>query len=119
LSEVWAVVGSRGFGNFTEMCMQLQQKIDQYGMPKYIVSGGASGADTLAEQWAALHKMDCVIYEPQWNHHGKKAGAIRNRLIVQAADRVFAFVDGDMTPGTNITINIAKEFGIPYEVFSS
>ena len=109
MGETWAIVGSRGFDDFRLMVETLEEYMDRTGVvPDRIVSGGAMGADRLAERWAALHKRPCSIYRPEWEKYGPRAGAMRNQLIVNDADRLFAFVRGkSMTPGTGITVEMA------------
>jgi hypothetical protein len=48
------------------------------------------------------------VFKPDWNKYGKSAGFVRNKLIIENADIVFAFWDGE-SKGTLISINIAKE----------
>lgn len=76
-----------------------------------IVHGGARGADVLAETVA----MECGIrVEPHpalWALHGKAAGPIRNREMLDAgADLVLAFPGGR---GTAHMVSIARAAGIP------
>lgn len=70
-----------------------------------IVSGGAKGADSLAERYAQENGLEMVIYYPDWEKHGRAAGPIRNRLIVDEADAVVAFWDGK-SRGTKSTIDL-------------
>lgn len=85
-----------------------------------IVSGGARGADRIAEQLAKAMGMDTEIYPAQWrDDHGnydRAAGFKRNREIVRAAGVVFAFWDG-ASPGTRNTISLAQTFRKPCYVF--
>jgi len=43
-----------------------------------LVSGGAKGADTLAERFAKELGIDCEVFLADWNKHGKAAGFIHN-----------------------------------------
>lgn len=60
-----------------------------------IVSGGARGADSWAEEWAVEHGISVDVIRPDWAQHGKAAGFIRNAEIVRRADAVIAFWDGE------------------------
>lgn len=77
-----------------------------------VVSGGASGIDTLAESWAKKNKIEFIAYLAQWNKFGKKAGIIRNHEMVEFCDYVFAFWNGK-SKGTLDTITYAKKLGVP------
>lgn len=59
--------------------------------------GGAKGADKLAEQWCDKWFIRYALYKADWNQHGKGAGPIRNREMLDGAGpaaRVVAFWDG-------------------------
>lgn len=72
-----------------------------------IISGGARGADHLAEQYAAEYTIQLQIYPADWNTYGKSAGYIRNKDIIAAADIVYAFWDGKSV-GTANSIRLAN-----------
>ena len=100
-----AIVGSRTFNDYT-LLNSILDKIDI----NLIISGGARGADKLAERYALEKKIETKILYPEWNKFGKGAGIIRNKEIVQEANHVIAFWDGE-SKGTLSSINFAKEFG--------
>jgi len=102
LSKI-GVVGSRSFNYYKLLCSYL----DKY-QPSVIVSGGAKGADSLAERYAKEHDIPTVIYKPEWNKYGKRAAYIRNKLIVENSDLIIAFWDGT-SKGTKMIIDIAKK----------
>lgn len=83
-----------------------------------IISGGARGVDRIAAAYAREQGVNIVEYHADWRRHGRKAGPIRNRHIVAAADEVIAFWDG-VSPGTRITLKLAKLKGIPVEIVLS
>ena len=99
-----AIIGSRAFNNldrFHETLLPLKEKIE------LIVSGGAKGADSIAENYAKENKIPVIIHYPDWKQYGKKAGIIRNKLIIVDSDAVIAFWDGE-SKGTKNSIDIAK-----------
>lgn len=57
---------------------------DEHGIER-IIHGGASGADTLAGEWAMLHEVVCEVYPAKWKTHGRKAGPIRNQQMLDEA----------------------------------
>lgn len=77
-----------------------------------LVSGGAIGVDLIAETVARNTKTKCLIFKPQWDKLGKRAGFERNKRIVEAAEVVVAFWDGE-SKGTQHTINLALAAGKP------
>jgi len=98
-----AIIGSRAFGD--NECMKTT--LEGRGLTG-IVSGGAKGADTLAERYARENGLPMETIRPEWGKHGRAAGVIRNREIVNAADIVVAFWDGT-SRGTKSSIDFAKK----------
>ncbi len=107
-----AVVGSRGFNDYALLKKTLDKS---YAKSDVIVSGGATGADALAERYAKEKGLKIVIVKPDWLQFGKAAGPIRNELIVKQSDRVIAFWDG-VSKGTASTIYAARRLGIPLSI---
>lgn len=106
-----AVVGSRGFYNYSLMQEELSLYLHTYGKDLVIVSGGAYGSDKLAERYAREHDLKLKVIKPEWWKYGKSAGYRRNCTIVALAGAVVAFWDGE-SKGTKLTIDIAKEKGV-------
>jgi hypothetical protein len=113
------VAGSRGFDNFVYMKHKLdailffQDKVQ-------IVSGGAKGADALAEQYAAYRGCELKVFPADWEKFGKTAGFKRNRQMHEyIADKknrgVVCFWDGQ-SKGTADNFGLAKEFGSPLKI---
>lgn len=71
------------------------------------VSGGAKGADTLAEIYAKEKDIPITVYRPDWNKFGSKAGPERNTHIVNGSDYVVAF-PSKHSRGTRDMIRKAK-----------
>lgn len=102
-----AVVGSRTFEDYELLSANLQ-RIN----PSIVISGGAKGADSLAKEWAKVNNKQYIEHLPDWESHGNSAGYRRNQLIVQNADGLIAFWDGQ-SKGTKHSIDIAQAKGIP------
>ena len=103
MSELLAVVGSRSFNNYE----LLRKHLDKRNITQ-IISGGARGTDTLAAKYAKEKKIELLEFLPDWTTHGKAAGFIRNKQIINAATHVIAFWDGT-SHGTLNSINLAKK----------
>lgn len=110
-----AVVGSRGFRLRMWLCQVLNARRSRISM---IITGGAAGVDSMAEDWARAHRVSRMILEADWRPGGVldySAGPRRNTLIVEAADSLLAFWDGQ-SRGTRDVIAKANAKGIPVEV---
>ena len=73
------VVGSRSFSNYSQMCWLLDSVLrNMKGIDITIISGGAKGADSLAERYAKEHGYSFLEFPAKWGEFGKSAGYIRN-----------------------------------------
>lgn len=102
-----AVIGSRSFNNFSNLKYYLDNINSIYNIT-CIVSGGAIGADRLAEKYASLLNIPIVIFKPNYYKFGRIAPIIRNADIVKHSDYVLAFWDGK-SKGTLNAISTAKK----------
>jgi len=128
-----AVIGSREFKD-KNLIFEIirhtfqEQLINKYSIeePHIFISGGAKGVDNYSEccidDWNErminseykLHKK--IIFKPNWNKYGKSAGFKRNKLIINEADKVIAFWNGQ-SKGTKHSIDLAIEKGIPIDIY--
>lgn len=81
-----------------------------------VVSGGAPGVDSFAEEAAKANGLETLIFPADWDGLGRQAGPIRNAQIVAQADRVVVFWDG-ASRGTLNTVLLATRAGLPVEVY--
>ncbi|MFC1884652.1 DUF2493 domain-containing protein [Thermodesulfobacteriota bacterium] len=98
-----AVIGNRDFNDYEK----LKQALSQFKI-SVLVSGGAKGADTLAERYADEHGIEKEIIKPDYKSFGKSAIFIRNREIVEKCERLIAFWNGK-PGGTEYTIKHADK----------
>lgn len=86
------VTGSRDFTDRWTVFHALDYIHNRWQILK-IVNGGARGADEISTLWALSHNLDLRIFPADWDKHGKAAGAVRNRQMLQAEkpDLVVAF----------------------------
>lgn len=71
-----------------------------------IISGGAGGIDTIAENYADRHRMSKLIMRPKYNLYGRAAPLKRNEKMVDIADSVLVIWDGK-SKGTKYTADYA------------
>jgi hypothetical protein len=109
-----AIVGSREYAA-TE---KIEQFVWNLRPDTVIVSGGDRGVDRTAEQAARRRGLRTLIFRAEWTKYGKRAGSMRNELIVDNADEVVAFWDG-WSPGTADTIRRARAARKPVRIMYS
>ena len=83
-----------------------------------LVSGGAKGVDTYAEEFAQLYNYPIEIFRADWKRYGRSAGFIRNELIAKNSDIIFAFRKNNSS-GTTHTITLARKFNIALQVYDA
>ena len=77
-----------------------------------IISGGASGIDTLAEEYADQHRISKLILRPKYFLYGKAAPIKRNEEMVELADEILIVWDG-ISRGTHHLLKYAKKKNKP------
>lgn len=79
-----------------------------------IIAGAAKGVDSVAIDWAVVNWCMYEEYWADWNKHGKAAGHIRNKQMIDEGkpDLVIAFPGGR---GTANMVSQARAAGIPVE----
>jgi len=110
-----AIVGSRTFQDYELLKTRVLSFMAEKCITKStttIVSGGATGADTLAERFATEHNLNLLVFPADWKKYPRAAGPIRNTLIVNASDYLIAF-PSRLGKGTQDSIQKAKKKGIP------
>lgn len=112
------VAGSRGFDNYSLLKERLDYFLkNQVGKDIHIVSGGARGADTLAERYAKECGYKMHVFPADWNRFGKSAGYHRNKqmhkFISQFPKRgCVCFWDGK-SKGTQHNFELSKTYDTP------
>lgn len=95
------IAGSRSITKF-DLSEYITDDVDT------ILSGGAKGVATLAEQYADKHKLSKIILRPKYNLYGRTAPLKRNEELVDMADSVLIIWDG-VSKGTKHTVAYATK----------
>jgi hypothetical protein len=115
------VTGSRTWTDRQVIYDALYEAYQELGGPAeqiVLVHGAAKGADLIASsEWSRNAGMDQEPHRAMWEMFGKKAGRLRNEVMVQrGADLCLAFiVDG--SSGASHCAALAEEAGIPVRYF--
>ena len=102
-----AVVGSRNIFA-TDLGMYISDGDE-------IVSGGAAGVDSCAAEYAKKKGLKLTVFLPQYDRYGHAAPIVRNKKIVDYADKIVALWDGK-SKGTLSVIKYAEKTGKPCEI---
>lgn len=80
-----------------------------------VVSGGAVGVDSCAAEYAKKKGLKLTVFLPQYDRYGRSAPIVRNKQIVDYADKIVALWDGK-SKGTLSVIKYAEKTGKLCEV---
>ena len=95
------IAGSRSITDF-DLTPHISAEVDT------IISGGAGGIDSLAEQYADLHRLSKYIMRPRYDLYGRAAPLKRNEQMVDIADSVLIIWD-KRSKGTEYTIKYVQK----------
>jgi hypothetical protein len=104
------ITGGRSYSDRQRLFGELDQ-IHAARSISLIIHGAASGADTLADDWARAAGVEVVSCAADWKRHGRAAGPIRNAAMLKdhSPNMVVAFPGGR---GTANMIALARAAGV-------
>ena len=89
--------------------------------PAEIMTGGASGADQIAENWAKQKGIPTTTVKPDYKKYGKAATHIRNVQLIAMSDAVlcyYASETGQRSPGTaSVAMKARRQNKLKAEIF--
>lgn len=102
------IAGGRDFNDYDLLLRSMNNFIDEHGMPRFIISGCARGADRLGEQFAKDVDIELIRYPANWDRHGKRAGILRNIEMGNASDALVLFWNNRST-GSGHMLRVATK----------
>ncbi len=118
MAGVLLVCGGRSYGDAGRVCAVLDRVAERVEILA-VRHGGASGADSLAGEWAEPNGYPVQVYPADWAKHGAKAGPLRNQAMIDAhnpeipTSRVVAVVAFPGGAGTADMVRRARAAGLP------
>lgn len=103
-----AVIGSRNL-NVENLGKYIPNDVSE------IVSGGAKGIDSNAKSYAQKNKIPLKEFLPDYRRFGRGAPLKRNLQIIEYADMVIAFWDGE-SHGTKYVIDNCNKMNVPVRI---
>ena len=103
-----AIVGSRSISISSSDIEKYISSNDE------VVSGGAQGVDTAAK-YAKINSLKLTEFLPEYSIYRRAAPIIRNKKIVDYADKIIVFWNGS-SKGTLSVIKYAQKIGKPCEI---
>lgn len=116
------VTGSRDWDDTHRIWLELGNAVSTVEIDRelVIVHGDClRGADAIADQWARKYGATIERHPANWQLNGKRAGFVRNELMVNlGADVCLAFIRNG-SRGASHTARIAEEAGIPVRRYTA
>lgn len=102
------IAGSRGITDF-DISQCVPKDVD------LIISGGARGIDTLAEEYADSKRISKLILRPRYEIYGRCAPLKRDEKMVDLCDEIIVIWDGKSN-GSKHVIDCARKSGKPAKI---
>lgn len=109
--------GSRA-GCFESFVWELAHGIGRYTDSRLLRGvfghGGAKGVDTAVAEMASACNIEQRVWLPDWDRHGRKAGPIRNGVMVdEFRPHIGIGLNWNGSKGTDHAVTYMREKGIP------
>jgi len=108
------IAGDRRYDDYVQLC-EYADDINSVYVVDEVVSGGARGADTLGERWAASRGIPVTRFPAEWEVYGSGAGHIRNGQMASFGDMLLAFLTIE-SKGTRNMIEQMRSMNKPCRV---
>ena len=112
------IAGSRNYNNYNQMHQTWNEYKAKHNLTAvHLISGGAKGADTLAEQLAREEGIAITVIKPDYSTgKGKQAPHIRNWEMAEAAGSeghlIAYYNNGQPSAGTDSMVKMAQRKGM-------
>jgi hypothetical protein len=97
----------------------IRRELEKLPPDTTIITGGASGADTIASIIAKELHLQVRTFYADWQRYGRAAGPRRNRQMLTDSkpDLVLAFYDPATSKGTLNMVSLAAAAGVKVKKF--
>jgi hypothetical protein len=114
------VTGSRQWQDRKTIAEALNRQHRAWGRPSdaVLVVGDADGADAIAAELWAKVGLTVERHDADWELHGKRAGMIRNSVMVDSGVDACLSFSFENSPGTRHCTALAGKSGISTQLFT-
>ncbi len=112
-----AVLGSRGSVACPVLLALVRAFVAALPAGVVLVSGGASGVDSVAAAAARARGLPVSVFEAAWSSLGSAAGPVRSRaLLSSGVSLAVVFWSGDAaaSPGSAGALALCQSLGVPF-----
>lgn len=106
------IAGSRSINDEYHVLEALDKSDIEINTVTMIISGGANGVDSMAEDIAHYFHIPFKLFPADWSKYGKRAGMIRNNEMARYGDNLVSVWDGK-SKGSQHMIDAMKKLSKP------
>lgn len=107
--DEWLIIGR----TIKSAISLLQPYFEDYDEVTIVHGACPTGADELADQWAAENGVAVERHPADWDTHGRRAGYLRNQEMVDAGADIVLVFNKNSSRGASMTARLAREAGLP------
>ncbi len=109
------VSGLRTYGKKDTVCAEITNYISEIGSVKEIVTGGSSGVEQIAQQYADENDIKQKEIVPDWQSYINAAGLIRDTQLAEYGTHLLVLSNG-VSKGSNNLIEEAKKRNLTIKI---
>ncbi len=96
------VSGPRGCRKFNTVSSEIEQYISELNGVDEIITGGSTGVDLIAKQYALDHQITYKEFEPNWQDDLNAAGLVRDAHMTEYATHLLVLSNGVTKESKNL-----------------
>ena len=96
------IAGPRSCTKNASVFQEIRQYISDIGGVDEIVTGGSTGVDLMARQYALMHQITYKEFLPNWQNDLNAAGIVRDGRMAEYATHLLVFFHNDSKESMNL-----------------
>ena len=103
------ISGPRSCRKYTTVSKEIEQYILELQGVDEIVSGGSTGVDLIAKQYAEEHSIPYKEFEPNWQDEINAAGMVRDMRMAEYGTHLLILSNGKTKESKNLIAEAKKQ----------
>lgn len=97
---------------FREQIKFFMDRMHETNRIEYLIEGGHSGVDSVVREWRKERDVPGSTFYADWEMYGPRAGAVRNKIMVEQVNPIHLMIIFPGSLGTNSMKAFAESFRI-------
>ncbi|MFH0968275.1 MAG: SLOG family protein [Methanobacteriota archaeon] len=102
------IAGPRSCTKNTSVSQEIAKYIAEIDGVDEIVTGGSTGVDLMAKQYALLHQITYKEFIPNWQNDLNAAGILRDARMAEYASHLLVFFNSDSRESMHLLMQAEK-----------